>query len=232
MSNKKQYIIQQRRWLALAKEKFLFSLTLLIVIIYSLAPLCYSAEQESETSGMYACNEMPYDCDLFDYLFNRGDVNCNGYVDAADARKILRASASIDELNEEPAIYADVDADGKITASDARSTLRVAASIGRFNRVAYRCKKGQKISVSDLYSNNNSYWYFSTEMQSTKSELIITEETTDSYCKQSFVIEQADDTGLELLHLSLVNAYPLSLCYGSKETGAEKQFDFLLIYDK
>lgn len=59
----------------------------------------------------------------------KGDVNNDGKVTAADARKILRVSSQLDNTAGQSAINADVNNDGKITASDARQTLQKASGV-------------------------------------------------------------------------------------------------------
>ena len=61
-----------------------------------------------------------------------GDLTSDGLVTSADARRILRAAAGIDHVENEYFLAADVNSDGKITASDARKTLRVAANLEYF----------------------------------------------------------------------------------------------------
>lgn len=61
-----------------------------------------------------------------------GDVNGDGNVTAADARLVLRHSASLEKLSEPYITYADADGNGKITAADARLILRVAANLDSF----------------------------------------------------------------------------------------------------
>ena len=58
-----------------------------------------------------------------------GDVDSDGKVTAADARKILRISAGLDKAAGQSALNADVNNDGNITAADAREALRMAAKI-------------------------------------------------------------------------------------------------------
>ena len=59
----------------------------------------------------------------------KGDANCDGKVNASDARHALRCSAGL-EKQEDALIYAaDVNSDGKITAADARLILRAVARI-------------------------------------------------------------------------------------------------------
>ena len=58
-----------------------------------------------------------------------GDVNGDGKLTAADARRILRASAKLEDLTPAEKMRADFDGDGKITASDARAALRKAAKL-------------------------------------------------------------------------------------------------------
>lgn len=58
-----------------------------------------------------------------------GDVNGDGKVNAADARLVLRVSASLEALTEEQRVVAEVTGDGKISAADARLILRAAANL-------------------------------------------------------------------------------------------------------
>ncbi len=59
--------------------------------------------------------------------FVKGDVNNDGKVTAADARKILRVSAKLDVLTGQAKKNADVDGDGDTDAIDARDALRIAS---------------------------------------------------------------------------------------------------------
>lgn len=58
-----------------------------------------------------------------------GDVNGDGKVNAADARLVLRASASLETLTDEQKVVAEVTGDNKISAADARLILRAAANL-------------------------------------------------------------------------------------------------------
>lgn len=60
---------------------------------------------------------------------SKGDIDGNGKITAADARKILRMSAKLDAVNSTMKDIADYNSDGKLTASDARSVLRVSAKL-------------------------------------------------------------------------------------------------------
>lgn len=62
-----------------------------------------------------------------------GDVTSDGDITSADARKILRAAAGIEKIENEFFIAANVNGDKKITASDAREVLRVSAGLQRFD---------------------------------------------------------------------------------------------------
>lgn len=62
-------------------------------------------------------------------LFDKGDVNADGEITAADARLILRAAAKLENLDEEQKKEADVNDDGKITAADAREVLRKSSGL-------------------------------------------------------------------------------------------------------
>ena len=61
--------------------------------------------------------------------FVKGDVDNDGNVTAADARKILRVSAKLDVLTGQAAVNADVNGDGDITAADARDALKISAGV-------------------------------------------------------------------------------------------------------
>ncbi|MBQ6065660.1 MAG: metallophosphoesterase [Clostridia bacterium] len=62
--------------------------------------------------------------------FTPGDVNCDGEVNAEDARLALRASVGMEELTDPAAfLAADMDRDGKVTAADARTILRAAVNM-------------------------------------------------------------------------------------------------------
>ena len=53
-----------------------------------------------------------------------GDVEADGRIDAADARKTLRASIGLAALSDAEKEAADLDNDGAVTAEDARTILR------------------------------------------------------------------------------------------------------------
>ncbi len=60
-----------------------------------------------------------------------GDVNCDGKVNAIDARIILRISAQLDKITnyEIPEAVFDLTGDGKVNALDARKALRIGAQL-------------------------------------------------------------------------------------------------------
>ena len=59
----------------------------------------------------------------------KGDANCDGKVNASDARLVLRCAAKLETIDESFRHLADVNGDGRITASDARLILRAAAQL-------------------------------------------------------------------------------------------------------
>ena len=63
--------------------------------------------------------------------FEPGDVNGDGQVNAADARLVLRISASLETLESvgTTLVVADMNGDGKVNAADARLVLRKAAKL-------------------------------------------------------------------------------------------------------
>ena len=62
----------------------------------------------------------------------KGDSNCDGKVNASDARFALRCSAGLETVDELFIYAVDVNEDGKITAIDARQILRVVAQLDTF----------------------------------------------------------------------------------------------------
>lgn len=62
----------------------------------------------------------------------KGDANCDGKLNAADARYTLRCSAGLENVDEAFLYAMDVNEDGKIKAADARLILRVVAKIDKF----------------------------------------------------------------------------------------------------
>lgn len=59
----------------------------------------------------------------------KGDVDGDGKITAADARKALRGASQLEKLTEKQKKAADVNNDGKVTAADARTILRQAANL-------------------------------------------------------------------------------------------------------
>ncbi len=66
-----------------------------------------------------------------------GDVNKDGKINAADARLLLRCSASLEKVTVYILTYGDYSKDGTITAADARTSLRVAASLEKIACILY-----------------------------------------------------------------------------------------------
>lgn len=74
-----------------------------------------------EFSEVFTVNISPY--------YQRGDVDGNASITAADARSALRAAVKIITLSGKPLTAADADADGNVTAADARLILRAAVGL-------------------------------------------------------------------------------------------------------
>ena len=66
---------------------------------------------------------------VFVFAAEKGDVDGDGTVAAADARLALRASVGLEELSEEQFVQADFDGDGNVAAADARSILRLSVGL-------------------------------------------------------------------------------------------------------
>lgn len=65
--------------------------------------------------------------------YTLGDVDGSGKITAADARIVLRNSASLEVLSDEQKAAADIDGNGNVTAADARIILRISASLDSIN---------------------------------------------------------------------------------------------------
>lgn len=66
---------------------------------------------------------------IISYAAEKGDVDGDGKVAAADARCTLRFAVELDKPTEEQFMAADYNADGEITAADARIILRVSVGL-------------------------------------------------------------------------------------------------------
>ncbi len=79
-----------------------------------------------------------------------GDINCNGYVTAADARLALRHAAKIETVEGIKADAADADRNGVINAADARMILRVGSKLDTYALPEKSVAKGEEFVISKL----------------------------------------------------------------------------------
>ena len=80
-----------------------------------------------------------------------GDVNCDGNVNAADARTVLRISAQLEKsIGWLEAEAADCNGKKGITAADARKILRVAAKTETMPSTTIELKTGEEYKISPL----------------------------------------------------------------------------------
>ena len=68
---------------------------------------------------------------VFSLAAQKGDVDMNGKVEAADARLALRKAVGLEELSVEALLVADMDNDGIVTSADARYILRLAVGLDK-----------------------------------------------------------------------------------------------------
>ena len=66
---------------------------------------------------------------VFGFAAQKGDVDMNGKIEAADARLALRKAVGLEELSVEALMLADMDKDGTVTSADARLVLRLAVGL-------------------------------------------------------------------------------------------------------
>lgn len=64
-------------------------------------------------------------------ILRKGDLDGDGQITASDARKCLRAAASLEFLSDVQKIAADVTGPNSITSADARKILRIAAGLDK-----------------------------------------------------------------------------------------------------
>ena len=95
----------------------------------------FDLDTEALTSTTLPSEEEETTTDSNELTFPLGDVDGDGKVTAADARRILRRAAKLVVFTNEENVRADVDKDGKITAKDARKVLRVSARLDTFDEV-------------------------------------------------------------------------------------------------
>lgn len=63
------------------------------------------------------------------FILKQGDVNRDGKITAADARRILQIAAKLDTPTAEELILGDMNDDNRLTAEDARQILRIVAGL-------------------------------------------------------------------------------------------------------
>jgi hypothetical protein len=95
----------------------------------------FDLDTEALTSTTNPSEEEEETKDPNELTFGLGDVDGDGKLTAADARRILRRAAKLTVFTMEEEKRADVDYDGKITAKDARKVLRVVAQLDTFEEV-------------------------------------------------------------------------------------------------
>ena len=66
---------------------------------------------------------------VFAVAAEKGDVDADGTITAADAREALRLAVGLDTLTDEKKALADYDGNGTVQAADARAILRVSVGL-------------------------------------------------------------------------------------------------------
>ena len=89
-----------------------------------------------------------------------GDANTDGYINASDARLVLRVSAQIENVSTGNPLGFDVDFDNKTTAADARMILRVSAQLDyfRFKDISVWQNQPYKIGPLESASGGGYLW--------------------------------------------------------------------------
>ncbi len=68
-------------------------------------------------------------------ITNAGDMNGDGGISAADALKIMQASAGLTELSTSQSKIADIDSNGKINSADGLATMQIATGLRTINEI-------------------------------------------------------------------------------------------------
>lgn len=145
-----------------------------------------------------------------------GDVNCDGNVTAADARKILRISSDLEFTTEHWFSYEAADCDGKngITASDARLALRVAAGIDSFAAHVIEMNVGESIEISPLKNAGSGSYNWACTVSQEKGLTVVDEINPPENVEikpgtpfeWTFTVT-ADEAGMYTLHFELVRSW-------------------------
>ncbi len=88
-----------------------------------------------------------------------GDLDCDGYTTAYDARTVIRYAQGLAAYDDMEFLAADVDSDGMITAADARIILRASSKIDKYENFAsvrtfLDCERSENVSVKMTVSGN------------------------------------------------------------------------------
>lgn len=164
------------------------------------------AENHSYHTGLVRNPLLPDGYDLCEYLLNKGDVNKDGKITASDARIVLRAAASLENLTEYQRTMADMIVDGEITAADARSVLQLAASIDtNVFRIRVVTDAGKAVTLGPLKGNGEYCWYI--------------RELTSLYPPhvEESVKNISDDEFEQTFEISVKGFYYATLVYGSAD---------------
>lgn len=95
---------------------------------------------------------------LTSFAYSLGDVDMDKTVTAADARTVLRAAVSLEQLSEQQTNLADMDKDKIISSADARLILRAAVSLNvvagnpKFEKCLYETAHPLLGQTKPLYS--------------------------------------------------------------------------------
>lgn len=106
--------------------KQLLSVTLSLVMIFTMATFSGAALNSKETSNNL---ETATKESTTMFINGNGDVNADGFIDAADAIMIKRYDAGLINLTNEELKTADITGDGFVDAADAVKILRIDAGI-------------------------------------------------------------------------------------------------------
>ena len=89
------------------------------------------------------------------YLYMPGDMNCDGFVRADDARHCLRCAAKLDDVKGDAGFIAgDINCDNEIKANDARTILRLAAGLEDFTSEDLLYKPNTNFEILMAYAES------------------------------------------------------------------------------
>ncbi len=92
-------------------------------------------------------------------LYQKGDLDGDGMITAADARLCLRAAAGLEQLNEQQLQAADLSGNGTLVSSSARFILRTSVGLEQINSAIVRSETNALIVGPFVVTDSDRYMW-------------------------------------------------------------------------